>query len=133
MMMSDMAHKLKGMGMEISEGFLVHFIMTSLPVQFGPFKINYNTQKDKWQMSELIAMCVQEEERLKVEKPVLLILQQQTSERGREILTLGKARRSRKGMQMHHQAQLLRRVHLVVNYATRKDIPNETTQSSRTG
>ena len=69
MMMSDMANKLKGMDMEISEGFLVHFIMTSLPMQFGPFKINYNTQKEKWKMSELIAMCVQEEERLKVEKP----------------------------------------------------------------
>ncbi|CAH9106033.1 unnamed protein product [Cuscuta europaea] len=69
MMMSDMSHKLKGMDMEISEVFLVHFIMTSLPAQFGPFKINYNTQKDKWQMSELIAMCVQEEERLKIEKP----------------------------------------------------------------
>ncbi|CAH9124977.1 unnamed protein product [Cuscuta epithymum] len=69
MMMSDMANKLKGMDMEISEGFLVHFIMTSLPTQFGPFKINYNTQREKWKMSELIAMCVQEEERLKVEKP----------------------------------------------------------------
>ena len=43
--------------------------MTSLPSQFGPFKINYNTQKYKWKMSELIAMCVQEKERLKVEKP----------------------------------------------------------------
>ncbi|GAV80105.1 UBN2_2 domain-containing protein [Cephalotus follicularis] len=69
MMMNDMSSKLKGMEMEISEGFLVHFIMTSLPVQFGPFKINYNTQKEKWKMSELIAMCVQEEERLKVERP----------------------------------------------------------------
>lgn len=69
MMMSDMANKLKGMDMEISEGFLVHFIMTSLPMEFGSFKINYNTQKEKWKMSKLIAMCVQEEERLKVEKP----------------------------------------------------------------
>nr|GEV21280.1 UBN2_2 domain-containing protein [Tanacetum cinerariifolium] len=34
-----------------------------------PMQINYNTQKEKWKMSELIAMCVQEEERLKVEKP----------------------------------------------------------------
>nr|GFA27887.1 putative zinc finger, CCHC-type [Tanacetum cinerariifolium] len=66
MMMSDMANKLKDMDMEISE---VHFIMTSLPMQFGPFKINYNTQKEKWKMSKLIDMCVQEEERLKVEKP----------------------------------------------------------------
>ncbi|RVW73194.1 Retrovirus-related Pol polyprotein from transposon TNT 1-94 [Vitis vinifera] len=69
MKMSDMASQLKGIDMAISKGFLVHFIMTSLPSQFGPFKINYNTQKDKWKMSELIAMCVQEEERLKVEKP----------------------------------------------------------------
>ncbi|KAF5788317.1 putative RNA-directed DNA polymerase [Helianthus annuus] len=69
MMMSDMAHKLKGLDMEISDGFLVHFIMTSLPARFNAFKINYNTQKDKWSMSELIAMCVQEEERLKLEQP----------------------------------------------------------------
>ena len=60
MVMNDMAHKLKSMEMEISEGFLVHFIMTSLPAQFGPFIINYNTQREKWKMSELIAMCVQE-------------------------------------------------------------------------
>ena len=30
LMMSDMARKLKGLALEISEGFLVHFIMTSL-------------------------------------------------------------------------------------------------------
>ncbi|KAJ0939016.1 putative RNA-directed DNA polymerase [Helianthus annuus] len=69
MMMSDMAHKLKGLDMEISDGFLVHFIMTSLPARFNAFKINYNTQKDKRSMSELIAMCVQEEECLKLEQP----------------------------------------------------------------
>ncbi|KAK1411311.1 hypothetical protein QVD17_37858 [Tagetes erecta] len=69
MKMHNMANKLKGLEMSISEGFLVHFIMTSLPHQFDAFKINYNTQKDKWKMSELIAMCVQEEERLKLDKP----------------------------------------------------------------
>ncbi|KAI3751204.1 hypothetical protein L2E82_22252 [Cichorium intybus] len=69
MVMNDMANKFKSMEMEISEGFLVHFIMTSLPAQFGPFIINYNSQREKWKMSELIAMCVQEEERLKIEKP----------------------------------------------------------------
>ncbi|XP_076913179.1 uncharacterized protein LOC143571707 [Bidens hawaiensis] len=61
MMMNDMAHKLKGLDMENSDGFLVHFIMTSLPAAYEAFKINYNTQKEKWTMSELIAMCVQEE------------------------------------------------------------------------
>ncbi|KAD6795845.1 hypothetical protein E3N88_06741 [Mikania micrantha] len=69
MMMNDMARKLKGLDMEISDGFLVHFIMTSLPASYEAFKINYNTQKEKWLMNELIAMCVQEEERQKLEKP----------------------------------------------------------------
>ncbi|GAV85468.1 UBN2_2 domain-containing protein [Cephalotus follicularis] len=32
MMMNDMTYKLKGIEMAISEGFLVHFIMTSLPM-----------------------------------------------------------------------------------------------------
>ena len=74
MKMSDMASQLKEMDMAISEGFLVHFIMTYLPSKFGPFKINYNTQKDKWKKSELITMCVQEEERLKEEKPDMVHL-----------------------------------------------------------
>lgn len=47
MMMNDMARKLKGLDMEISDGFLVHFIMNSLTFLFKAFKINYNTQKDK--------------------------------------------------------------------------------------
>jgi hypothetical protein len=47
MTMNDMAAQLKGKDITISERFLVHFIMTSLSVQFGPFKINYNTQKEK--------------------------------------------------------------------------------------
>ncbi|KAG6495762.1 hypothetical protein ZIOFF_043589 [Zingiber officinale] len=67
--MNDMAAQLKAMDIEISESFLVHFIMTSLPSQFRPFKICYNTQKEKWKMSELINMCDQEEENLKAETP----------------------------------------------------------------
>ena len=44
--------------------------MTSLPSQFGHFKIiNYNTQNDKWKMSELLGMFFQEEVRFRVEKP----------------------------------------------------------------
>ena len=63
-----MASKLKSMEMEISDGFLVHFIMSSLPQEFSPFVINYNSMKIKWGIYELIAMCVQEEERLKAER-----------------------------------------------------------------
>ena len=71
MKMSYKTSQLKEMYMTIFEGFLIHFIMTSLPSPFGPFKINYNTKNDKWKMSEIIVMCVQEEEMLKVEKPVM--------------------------------------------------------------
>ena len=66
--MCDMANKLKDMKMETSEGFLVHFIMTSLPSQYAAFKINYNTNKTTWSITELISYCVEEEERLKTEK-----------------------------------------------------------------
>nr|XP_043608606.1 uncharacterized protein LOC122580404 [Erigeron canadensis] len=52
MKMSDMANKLKTLEMEVSDNFLVHFIMTSLPAQFDAFKINYNAQKDKLKMEE---------------------------------------------------------------------------------
>ncbi|KAI3799605.1 hypothetical protein L1987_34904 [Smallanthus sonchifolius] len=51
MMMNDMSRKLKGLDMEISDCFLVHFIMTYLPKSFEAFKISYNTQKDKWTMT----------------------------------------------------------------------------------
>lgn len=67
MEMDDMAEQLKSMDMTISESFLVQFVLNSLPSQFGPFKISYNTNKEKWTMDELIVMCVQEEERLKRE------------------------------------------------------------------
>ena len=68
MSMCDMANKLKTLDMSISDGFLVHFIMTSLPAQYSPFKISYNTQKATWSMAEIISYCVEEEERQKVER-----------------------------------------------------------------
>ncbi|CAD5178886.1 unnamed protein product [Musa acuminata subsp. malaccensis] len=54
--MADKAAKLKTLGMNIDESFLVQFILNSLPSQFGPFKIHYNTNKDKWDLNELTSM-----------------------------------------------------------------------------
>lgn len=70
MEMRDMAAQLKSLEVGISESFLVHFILNSLPSEYSPFKISYNTHKDKWSVNELLTMCVQEEERLKHEKPL---------------------------------------------------------------
>ena len=65
--MRDIAAQLKTLEVEISDSFLVHFILNTLPQQYGPFKISYNTHKDKWSINELLTMCVQEEGRLKME------------------------------------------------------------------
>jgi len=43
--------------------------MTSLSSQYAAFKINYNTNKTVWSISELINYCVEEEEeKFKTEK-----------------------------------------------------------------
>ena len=68
MEMSNLVTRLKALKLEFLEDILVHLVLISLPTQFGPFKISYNTQKEKWTLNELIAQCVQEKERLKQEK-----------------------------------------------------------------
>ena len=39
--------RLKSLGMEVDESFLVQFILNSLPSEYGSFQMNYNTMKDK--------------------------------------------------------------------------------------
>ncbi|KAL8153769.1 hypothetical protein V2J09_011529 [Rumex salicifolius] len=63
MRMRDIAAQLKAL-----ESFLVHFILCTLPQQYVPFKISYNTHKEKWSINELMTMCVQEEGRLSIEE-----------------------------------------------------------------
>ena len=65
--MRDIAAQLKKLGIDMSESFLVHFILNTLPHQYKPFKISYNTHKDKWSINELMTTCVQEEKRLVME------------------------------------------------------------------
>ncbi|XP_073137714.1 uncharacterized protein [Henckelia pumila] len=67
MKMRDIAARLKILEVDISEIFLVHYILNTLPQQYSHFKISYNTHKDKWSINELMTMCVQEEERLLME------------------------------------------------------------------
>ncbi|GJU85603.1 hypothetical protein Tco_1293149 [Tanacetum coccineum] len=67
MEMRDIASKLFSLKVEISESFLVHFSLNSLPSEYTPFKISYNTHKENWAINDLLTMCVQEELRLKNE------------------------------------------------------------------
>ena len=68
MEMRDIVAQLKKLEVEMFESFLVHFILNTLPPQYGPFKISYNTHKDKWSINELMTMCVQEKWRLMMEQ-----------------------------------------------------------------
>ncbi|XP_050103321.1 uncharacterized protein LOC126583065 [Malus sylvestris] len=63
--MTNIAAKLKTLGMNVDDSFLVQFILNPLPPQYGPFQINYNAIKDKWNVDELATKLVQEEGRLK--------------------------------------------------------------------
>ncbi|XP_074288427.1 uncharacterized protein LOC141613585 [Silene latifolia] len=68
MRMRDIAAQLKTLEVTMSDTFLVHFILCALPPKYVPFKISYNTHKDKWSINELMAMCVQEKGRLLMEE-----------------------------------------------------------------
>jgi len=63
--MTNIAARLKSLGMAVDENFLVQFILNFLPSEYGHFHMNYNTMKDKWNMHELHSMLVQEETRRK--------------------------------------------------------------------
>jgi hypothetical protein len=63
--MSNTASKLKPMDLGLKDKFLIHLVFASLPKEYEIFVVNYNMQPDKWDIEKLIAMCVQEEERLK--------------------------------------------------------------------
>jgi hypothetical protein len=41
--MSNMASKLKSMDMGLKDEFLVHLVVSSLPKEFEPFEIDYNS------------------------------------------------------------------------------------------
>ncbi|KAL8143523.1 hypothetical protein V2J09_016555 [Rumex salicifolius] len=68
MEMSNLAGKLKALKLEITDDFLVHLVLLSLPTQFTQFKVSYNTQKEKWTLNELISQCVQEEDKIQRDK-----------------------------------------------------------------
>ena len=51
--MTNIVVRLRSMGLEVSESFLVQFVINSLLFEYGSFQINYNIIKDKWNVTEL--------------------------------------------------------------------------------
>nr|XP_009762197.1 PREDICTED: uncharacterized protein LOC104214242 [Nicotiana sylvestris]XP_016458403.1 PREDICTED: uncharacterized protein LOC107782086 [Nicotiana tabacum] len=68
MKLVNIATKLNNLGVTITDDFLVHQSLMSLPEQFNQLKTTYNAQKDKWSIDELITICVVEEVRIQKEK-----------------------------------------------------------------
>ena len=68
MEMSNLVTRLRALKLELSDDILVQLVLISLIAQFSPFKISYNTQKEKWTLNELIAQWVQEEKKIKTRK-----------------------------------------------------------------
>jgi molybdopterin converting factor small subunit len=63
--MSNVAARLKPLDLAIKDGFLIYLIFNSPPKEFETFEVTYNSMNDKWTLEKFIAMCVQEEERIK--------------------------------------------------------------------
>jgi molybdopterin converting factor small subunit len=63
--MSNIAARLKPLDLAIKDGFLIYLIFNSLLKEFKTFEVKYNFMNDKWTLEKFIAMCVQEEERIK--------------------------------------------------------------------
>lgn len=61
----DIAAQLKSLEVKIADSFLVHCILNSLPIEYGSFKIFYNTRKEKWSINRLLTIYIQEKGRLK--------------------------------------------------------------------
>jgi hypothetical protein len=65
-MTSTVAKLNKYLGKDLLEDFVVRVIMRSLPKEFDTFHVHYNTfVSDNWNLDQMMARCIQEEERLK--------------------------------------------------------------------
>ncbi|OVA11534.1 hypothetical protein BVC80_1013g3 [Macleaya cordata] len=63
--LSKLVINLRDLGFTIEDELMVHMAVAKLPSKFDTLKVNYSTQGRKWDLNELINICVAEEERLK--------------------------------------------------------------------
>ena len=59
----------------VQETLLVHHALNTLPSSFDHLRTSYNAQKENWTLDELIAICSDEEERIKKQTPTIYLLE----------------------------------------------------------
>ncbi|KAM5546530.1 hypothetical protein ABKV19_002356 [Rosa sericea] len=64
----DYAAKLRTLKNPVSDEMIIHHVLNSLPPSFEHLNTTYLAQKDKWNINELISICVQVDDRIKKEK-----------------------------------------------------------------
>ncbi|CAN6582669.1 unnamed protein product [Malus baccata var. baccata] len=77
---------LNALDIGITDQFLVHMALHSLSSDYEQIKLNYNTQKETWSINELIAICCQEEERMKRTKIETVNVVQSEKGKGKAII-----------------------------------------------
>lgn len=60
--------RLKEMAVLVTGDFVIHHVLSSLPIEFEQLKISYKAQRDKWGIDKLITICIKEKSRMKNNK-----------------------------------------------------------------
>ncbi|XP_016651485.1 PREDICTED: uncharacterized protein LOC107881668 [Prunus mume] len=66
--MLEIGNKLKALKVNVDETMMVHFAINSLPSTFKHLRSTYVAQNEKWTITDLISICVQEEQNMKKNK-----------------------------------------------------------------
>ncbi|XP_072149358.1 uncharacterized protein [Setaria viridis] len=103
MRMYNLAAQLKPMDLELKPGHIMHLVFASLPKEFDTFVVNYNMQPEQWDIEKMIAMCVQEEDRLRSSHGGLL---HYVKDNRKKIANPSFKARGKAPMQQNHQKPL---------------------------
>ncbi|KAF2322675.1 hypothetical protein GH714_028303 [Hevea brasiliensis] len=60
--------KLRGLKLEVSDDFIIHLTLNTLPPNFSQIKTAYNTQNQIWSVNDLLSKCDAEAKKLESEK-----------------------------------------------------------------
>src|SRR5262249_43785556 len=63
--MIHIQNQLGALKLNISDDFIVHLALNSLPSEFSQLKTSYNTQDQKWTLNDLIFKSASEEDKLR--------------------------------------------------------------------